>query len=512
MNFLNPAFLFALAAAAIPLLIHLLSRRRAKEVPFSSLRFLSTSDRKSMRRINLRRLILLLLRTAAIALVALAFARPVVTGRAAALFPGDEPKSVVVMIDRSFSMGARGSGGTAFELAVSAALEIAGGLGENDELTVALFDERIEEVLTTERPRRAAAAAALSGEEPSLRTTDLRAALDAGLGMLERSRREAAELFIISDFQRSALSGRKGEGSAERARVFLIPAGAPEGTNVSVERVLLPGSATHRGEPVRIGIFVRNTSRSSPAGFPLRVDLGGRRIMEKEIELEPGGSATHEIEADPGRTGWIRGSVNIREDMLPADDTRLFTLRVREKTPALLLSGGGAFYLAQALAPEGADSDIDLLEAGWRSYTTADLSGAAVVIAGPGGLPGAGDGPLLRRFAEGGGRVIVFISPGMEGLASSLSTAGIAVSPRSGSGGFLEPERPADGGPLLGRGRVVLPNQPGPPVELGTELAGLYPACYYGFATGARRVVLLCREPTETDFPNLRVGIRVHRR
>jgi hypothetical protein len=135
--------------------------------------------------------------------------------------------------------------------------------------------------------------------------------------------------------------------------------------------------------------------------------------------------------------------------MLPADDTRLFTVRVREKTPALLLSGGGAFYLAQALAPEGADSDIDLLETEWRSYTTADLSEADVVIAGPGGLPGAGDGPLLRRFAEGGGRVIVFISTGMEGLAASLSTAGIAVSPRSGSGGFLEPERPADGGPLL---------------------------------------------------------------
>ena len=73
MNFLNPAFLFALTASAVPLLIHLLSRRRTREVPFSSLRFLERSDRKSMRRINLRRLILLALRTAAIALIALAF-------------------------------------------------------------------------------------------------------------------------------------------------------------------------------------------------------------------------------------------------------------------------------------------------------------------------------------------------------------------------------------------------------------------------------------------------------
>ena len=72
MNFLNPLFLALLAAAAIPLVIHLFSRRKVREVRFSTLRFLALSDRRSMRRINLRRLILLALRMAAIALVALA--------------------------------------------------------------------------------------------------------------------------------------------------------------------------------------------------------------------------------------------------------------------------------------------------------------------------------------------------------------------------------------------------------------------------------------------------------
>ena len=87
MNFLNPLFLVALAAMAVPLLIHIFSRRRVPEIPFSTLRFLRRSDRRSMRRINFRRLLLLILRMAAIALVALAFARPVVRGGLAALFP-----------------------------------------------------------------------------------------------------------------------------------------------------------------------------------------------------------------------------------------------------------------------------------------------------------------------------------------------------------------------------------------------------------------------------------------
>ncbi len=449
MNFLNPAFLFALTASAVPLLIHLLSRRRAREVPFSSLRFLVRSDRKSMRRINLRRLILLALRTAAIALVALAFARPVITGRTASLFPGMEPKSVVVMIDRSYSMGLRGGEGNAFDVATAAALDIAEGLEEDDELTLVLFDEGVEEIFSAERPGRAAAAGVLAAAEPSLKGTDLRAAAGHGFGLLSRSRRTARELFIISDFQRTGIAGAKEIEAPERTRVFLVPVTPASGPNVAVERVILPGSALHRGEAAAMRVFVRNTSPDRPAGFPLRVDLDGRRIIEKEIELPPGGAAEYTFEFDLGHTGWIRGSVSCREDMLSADDTRLFSVLVREKTPVLLISGGDAFYLGQALAPEGADGDIDLGEAGWSGYTTADLAGADVVVAGPGGRPRSGDAALLRRYAEGGGRVVVFISPGMERFAADLSTYGITVTARETGGGFVELERPGGESPLL---------------------------------------------------------------
>jgi hypothetical protein len=448
MNFLNPAFLFALAAAALPLIIHLLRRRRARDVPFSSLRFLERSDRKSMRRIDLRRLILLILRTLAIAAVAFAFARPVITGRAAALFPGSEPKSVVVMIDRSYSMGVRGSGGTAFDSAVSAALDIAGGLETDDELTLVLFDEGSETVLTSDRPGRAAAAGSLAGARTSLMGTALRAAAGQGLALLEGSRREARELFIISDMQRSGAGGGPAVPVPAGTRVFLVPVEPAQGANVAVERVILPGSAVHRGEAVPMRVFVRNTSPGSPAVFPLRVDLGGRRIFEKEVELAPGEGAEHVFEFDAGRSGWLRGSVSCREDMLEADDTRLFTLLARERTPALLISGDGAFYLRQALHPEGAEGDIDLVSKGWSEYTTADLAAADVVAAGPGATPRPGDAALLRRFAEEGGRLIVFIAPGMEKFAEQVSSRGITARELV-SAGFVELERPAGTHPLL---------------------------------------------------------------
>ena len=71
LSFLNGAFLVGLAAAALPVLIHLLSRRRARDLPFSHTEFLDEITRRKVRRLKLRQWLLLLLRTLAVACLAL---------------------------------------------------------------------------------------------------------------------------------------------------------------------------------------------------------------------------------------------------------------------------------------------------------------------------------------------------------------------------------------------------------------------------------------------------------
>jgi hypothetical protein len=137
------------------------------------------------------------------------------------------------------------------------------------------------------------------------------------------------------------------------------------------------------------------------------------------------------------------------EDILPADDARLFTLRVRERTRVLLIAGAEDFYLRQALLPDGADGDIELVERSWSGYTTADLAGAEVVVAGAGGHPGADDAAVLRGFAEAGGRLVVFMSPMMEGFVDAISSHSVEISQRAGEKGFAAIERPAPGDPML---------------------------------------------------------------
>ncbi len=76
MFWLNPVALFALAAVAAPILIHILIQRRAERLPFPTLRFLQPTRLASLRLHLLEDLLLLAIRMAVIAVAVAALAGP----------------------------------------------------------------------------------------------------------------------------------------------------------------------------------------------------------------------------------------------------------------------------------------------------------------------------------------------------------------------------------------------------------------------------------------------------
>ncbi len=100
MNFLNPIVLFGLGAVLLPLLIHLLSKRRAKEVAFPSIKLLALMQTDRIRMLKIKQLLILILRTLVILLLILAFARPAIRS----VFKADARISSVIIIDGSASM------------------------------------------------------------------------------------------------------------------------------------------------------------------------------------------------------------------------------------------------------------------------------------------------------------------------------------------------------------------------------------------------------------------------
>ncbi len=135
MSFLTPLFLFGLAAAAIPVAIHLIRREKPQRIMFSTLRFLKSTTRKLVLFQQIQQWLLLLMRAALIILLVLAFARPLLHQTPMAELLSDDPQSVVILIDRSLSMRA----GERFARAREEALHALSELESADEAAVVGF-------------------------------------------------------------------------------------------------------------------------------------------------------------------------------------------------------------------------------------------------------------------------------------------------------------------------------------------------------------------------------------
>src|SRR5471032_1784675 len=151
MAFLTPLFLLGLSAIAIPVLIHLIQREKKRVVEFPSLMFVRRIPYQSVRRRRIRHWALLLMRAAAIALIVAAFARPFVQQGAVAAAVGGGAREIVVLLDRSASMGY----GDHWSRAQDAARAVVRSLGADDRMTLVLFDKNAEENMraTSDRMR-----------------------------------------------------------------------------------------------------------------------------------------------------------------------------------------------------------------------------------------------------------------------------------------------------------------------------------------------------------------------
>ena len=134
MTFAVPLFLAAALAGLIPVVLHMISRQRAKDLPYSTLRFLRIAVQKTRRRRKIQDMFLMLLRMAVLLLIALGLSRPTVTNLRA-LF-GGAATAVAVILDNSGSMGMIDQGKVRFETARDATRQILDSLSSEDQVAL----------------------------------------------------------------------------------------------------------------------------------------------------------------------------------------------------------------------------------------------------------------------------------------------------------------------------------------------------------------------------------------
>src|SRR5215208_4365953 len=141
MNFLSPVFLIGLPLLAVPLVIHLLSKRQQKKISWGAMRFLMQAATRKRRLFRLTDILLLLLRTAAFLFFIFALARPLLP---AAWLGGSIPREIVLVLDQSMSMSRKEGETSLFDLQREKASAMLEKLTSRDSVRVLLAGESPE--------------------------------------------------------------------------------------------------------------------------------------------------------------------------------------------------------------------------------------------------------------------------------------------------------------------------------------------------------------------------------
>src|SRR3954469_665270 len=134
MAFLSPILLSGLVLASVPIIIHLLNRRRFRLVEWAPMKYLKLTIKTNRRRLRIEQLILLAVRTLVVLLLVFAVARPVISSGGVAGGLGARGRtSRLLVIDDSLSMGYVAEGGrSAFDAAKDAAGQLLKAVGPQD--------------------------------------------------------------------------------------------------------------------------------------------------------------------------------------------------------------------------------------------------------------------------------------------------------------------------------------------------------------------------------------------
>lgn len=433
MAFLTPLFLVGAAAAAIPIVLHLLKREPEALVRFSAVKLLRAAPVEHAQKRHLRELLLLALRVTALLLLAFAFARPFLTSNASAAASG----LTVVALDTSLSMSAPGQFEKARSLAHQAIDKAPGGTTA----VITFADTAI--VASQPSGDSAVANGAIDRARAGMSSTSYRNALNAAANLL---RGHHGTIVVVTDLQANGWDVGDHVALPSSVAIEIADVGAlPANLAVTSARVL----------DDRIVATVRNTgSQSRQAHVVLSVsataDTSTSDAKAAETTIPVGAQESADVSFPTPRGRWAKVAVD--DDAGAAgDNARYVVLDASDRPTILIVTEKGdlsreGFYVNQALIASAADS---------HGYDVEGVSGAdlqkwdqarfdahsAVILLSTRGLDHHGRA-LIAEYLKKGGGVLIAASAGVEGdvVQEALGDAKVSIAPPAPAPGSPTPQ------------------------------------------------------------------------
>ena len=426
MGFTAGWMLFWLGAASIPIIIHLLNRRRHRVINWGAMRFLKLSFITRHRRLRIEELLLLILRTLLIAALVMALAGPFFANELLSQRPG---RDVVILLDSSFSMSLRDRQTTLFARARAEAEKIIDGLSGGDSVSVIAASRTPRMVLPQpvydfERAKNALPHSA------SLDSLDILKNLNHAISVLKKGINVDREIVIITDGQRHGWFTRDEsrwryliealESMKRKPRIFVLNVTRDSSVdNLGLGEIDLKRTVVGTDRDVRITVNVSNKGDLATGKRRISFAVDGKSPWTTGVkELDAGKNGTVSFSHRFVEPGGHYIKAELEHDQLPPDDKAYFGLEVLDELPVLLIDGSpfaeamkkDTLFLASALEPTPAYV-VNPTVIGPAELAKTDLGKyRAVVLANVPKLSRDVDIPKLERFVKGGGGLL--IAPG----------------------------------------------------------------------------------------------------
>ncbi|NMC20905.1 MAG: hypothetical protein GYA33_10850, partial [Thermogutta sp.] len=483
MAFVTPLFLWiGTALVGIPLVLHLVMRRRSRRVTFPALRFVRSRFQVVHRRLRLRHWILLILRMAILFLLCLLLARPSL--RPSGAGAGEEsPVAAALVFDTAPRMTYRYRNQTRLEVAQEIADWLLTQLPRDSEIAVVDAGTSAAAFAVD----RAAARTQIARLPVSLRPASLPETIVKAQELLKTSSLERREIYIFTDLAATAWpedqipQAKRVLEDEKRTGVYFVDVGVPQPEDAAISDLRLSREVAAGGNPVElevecrrfgtpasqtVAIFLRSaTAKTEPADSYVK-------RSQRTIELEADGVARLPFSLGNLSPGIHQGFVSLEEETpLRANDRAYFTVEVRGAVPILIAAppppDRHALYLSQALAPEAfrraGTAAFDCHVVGHDELPATDFTDyAAIILLDPPPLPDPVWDKIEDAVRSGKGLAIFLgrraspaeawntpplrrILPGRPLIQSRAPAGDVYLAPRDYSHYLLSPFRPLAG-------------------------------------------------------------------
>jgi hypothetical protein len=423
-SFFTPILLYGLAFAALPIIIHLLFRRRFRRIEWAPFEYLKLSLKRNRKRIRLEQLLLLALRVLIVLVLFFTVARPVLQAAGLAGWLGGRSRtSQILIIDDSLSMGFKDEGQPALERARQLAVEILKTIGSQDRFTLILSSSPKSPVLREVEFADRQQIAELIGRLPP---SDTYTAWDATLAAVDELIASATypirEVTLITDLRRAGWGSRVGDvpgrWAAQRVRLRIFDVGCDRIGNVALlgleqtDRVALVGTAT------RYEAVVHNNRTAEAEGLETTFTVDAKPSLVRLPPIAAGATARVPLLATFQEPGTHHVSFRLHADDLEADNERWVVTPVREQLHLVLVDGepsneplgGEVDFLSLALSVGVEEGEA------WQVDVVTDSEWASMPLARPDLLVLASVPSLqrerareLERLVESGTGLMIFV-------------------------------------------------------------------------------------------------------